>query len=117
MFMLSLDNTFKVNKSLSFEVNGNMQTPFIQGTFDLASLFNLTAGLKWNFAKDRCSLTARCNDIFNTNVPEMKVRFKGQHLDLNNSFYSRSVSLNFSYRFGGFKKKKTKEVDTTRFGH
>lgn len=117
MFMLSLDNTFKVNKSLSFEVNGNMQTPFIQGTFDLASLFNLTAGLKWNFAKDRCSLTARCNDIFNTSVPEMKVRFKGQHLDLNNSFYSRSVSLNFSYRFGGFKKKKTKEVDTTRFGH
>lgn len=117
MFTISLDNTFKVSKNLSFEVNGNMQTPFIQGTFDLASVFNLAAGLKWNFAKDKCSLIARCNDIFNTSVPDMRVRFKGQHLDLNSSFYSRSVSLNFSYRFGGYKKKEMKEIDTSRFGH
>ena len=65
LFVGTLDNTFKIGKNLSFELTGNIQTPFIQGTLDLASTFNLTAGMKWNFAKNKCSLTARCSDIFN----------------------------------------------------
>lgn len=113
----TLDNTFKVGKNLSFELTGNIQTPFIQGTLDLASSFNLTAGMKWNFAKDRCSLTVRCSDIFNSSMPDMKVRFKGQYLDMNPGFYTRTVSLNFTYRFGGYKKQEVKGVDTSRFGH
>ena len=117
LFIGTLDNSFKVGKNLSFELIGNIQTPFIQGTLDLASSFNLTAGMKWNFAKDRCSLTARCSDISNSSMPDMKVRFKGQYLDMNSSFYTRTVSLNFTYRFGGYKKQEVKEVDTSRFGH
>ncbi|WP_308757235.1 outer membrane beta-barrel protein [uncultured Bacteroides sp.] len=117
LFAGTLDNTFKVGKNLSFELTGNIQTPFIQGTLDLASSFNLTAGMKWNFAKDRCSLTVRCSDIFNSSMPDMKVRFKGQYLDMNPGFYTRTVSLNFTYRFGGYKKQKIKGVDTSRFGH
>ena len=50
-------------------------------------------------------------------MPDMKVRFKGQYLDMNSSFYTRTVSLNFTYRFGGYKKLEVKEVDTSRFGH
>ena len=117
IFVGTLDNTFKVGKNLSFELTGNIQTPFIQGTLDLASTFNLTAGMKWNFAKDKCTLTARCSDIFNSSMPDMKVRFKGQILDMHSSFYTRTVSLNFTYRFGGYKKQEVKEVDTSRFGH
>lgn len=117
LFVGTLDNTFKIGKNLSFELTGNIQTPFIQGTLDLASTFNLTAGMKWNFAKNKCSLTARCSDIFNSSMPNMKVRFKGQYLDMNSSFYTRTVSLNFTYRFGGYKKQNVKGVDTSRFGH
>ena len=51
MFVGTLDNTFKVGKNLSLELTGNIQTPFIQGTLDLASSFNLTAGVKWNLPK------------------------------------------------------------------
>lgn len=117
MFVGVWDNTFKVGRHLSFELVGNWQTPFIQGTFDLATSFNLTAGMKWNFAHDRCSLTARCSDIFNRSMPSMKVRFNGQHLDMNPGFYTRAVTLNFIYRFGGYKQKETKGVDMSRFGH
>ena len=117
MFIGTLDNTFKVGKNLSFELIGNIQTPFIQGTLDLASAFNLTAGIKWNFAKDKCSLMARCSDIFNSSMPDMKIRFKGQYLDMNTGFYTRTVSLNFTYRFGGYKKQEVKRVDISRFGH
>ena len=117
MFVGTFDNTFMVGKNLSFELTGNIQTPFIQGTLDLNSSFNLTAGMKWSFAKNRCSLIARCSDIFNSSIPDMKVRFKGQHLDMNTGFYTRTVSLNFTYRFGGYKKQEIKGVDTSRFGH
>ena len=51
------------------------------------------------------------------NVYHMKVRFKDQYLDMNSSFYTRTVSLNFTYRFGGYKKQNVKGVDTSRFGH
>ena len=90
MFVGTLDNTFKIGKKLSFELTGNIQTPFIQ-------------------------LTARCSDIFNCSMPDMKVRFKGQYLDMNTGFYTRTVSLNFTYRFGGYKKQEVKGVDTSRF--
>ena len=35
VFSAMLDNTFKVNKNLAFELMGNVQTPVIQGTFDI----------------------------------------------------------------------------------
>lgn len=115
-FIGNLDNTFKVGKNLSFELNGNIQTPFIQGTFDLATSFNITAGMKWKFAKDKFTLTMRCYDIFNSSTPKMKVRFKGQYLNMDSDFYTRSVTMNIAYRFGGYKKKESKKVDTSRFG-
>lgn len=116
LFSGALDNTFKINKSLAFELNGNVQTPAIQGTFDVNSVFNLTAGFKWVFANDKASLSARCSDIFETGMPNVKIRFRGQHLDMNNAFYSRAFTVNFTYRFGGYTKKEVKAIDVSRFG-
>lgn len=117
IFSATLDNTFRISKGLFFELTGNIQTPAIQGTFDIETLYNLTAGMKWNMLKDKISLSIRCNDIFNTGNPNLKVRFKGQYLDMNNSYYSRAFSIHFIYRFGGYKKKEIKGIDTSRFGH
>ena len=89
----------------------------IKGTFDIETVYNLTAGLKWSFASDRINLSARCSDLFNSGMPNLKVRFNGQHLDMNNDFYSRSFTIHFSYRFGGYKKKEAGKIDTSRFGH
>lgn len=86
MFNSSLDNTFKIGKNLAFELIGSIQTPMIQGTFDIETVYNLTAGLKWSFASDRINLSARCSDLFNSGMPNLKVRFNGQHLDMNNDF-------------------------------
>ena len=106
-----------VGKHLSFELNAHLQTPFIQGTMDMTEIFELSAGVKWNFAGDKCSLSAQCRDIFNTGVPELKVRYKGQNLQLTDNSYPRTVFVNFTYRFGGWKQKKYRKADTSRFGH
>lgn len=117
VFGASSDNTFKATENLAFELSGSVQTPVLQGTFDIGTFFDLTAGVKWSFAKDRMSLSARCSDLFNTGMPKLKVRFKGQYLNMNGTAYSRAFTLHFSYRFGGYKKKEIRNVDTSRFGH
>lgn len=117
VFGASSDNTFKATENLAFELSGSVQPPALQGTFDIGTFFDLTAGVKWSFAKDRMSLSARCRDLFNTGMPKLKVRFKGQYLNMNGTAYSRAFTLHFSYRFGGYKKKEIRNVDTSRFGH
>lgn len=116
-FMGRMENTFKVNKNLLFELNANIQSPVIQGTFDVGTISSVNAGMKWNFAKEKMSLSVYCNDIFNTSSPKLTVDYKGQNLVMDNSFYSRLVYVKFIYKFGGFKDKKAKEIDTSRFGH
>lgn len=117
VFGASSDNTFKATENLAFELSGSVQTPALQGTFDIGTFFDLTAGVKWSFAKNKMSLSARCSDLFNTGMPKLKVRFKGQYLNMNGTAYSRAFTLHFSYRFGGYKKKEIRNVDTSRFGH
>ena len=116
-FVGTMNNSFKIGKHLSFELNAHLQTPFIQGTMDMTEIFELSAGVKWNFAGDKCSLSAQCQDIFNTGVPELKVRYKGQNLQLIDNSYPRTILVKFTYRFGGWKQKKYRKADTSRFGH
>lgn len=116
-FMARIDNTFSVNKKLLFEINANIQSPAIQGIFDVGTIASVNAGIKWNFMKEKMSLSLHCTDIFNTSSPKLTVNYKGQNLIMDNSFYSRLVYVNLIYRFGGFKRQKEKGVDTSRFGH
>ncbi|EOS12440.1 hypothetical protein C802_02258 [Phocaeicola sartorii] len=50
-------------------------------------------------------------------MPQANVRFKGQYVDMNSGFYSRTFSMDFMYRFGGYKRKEIKKVDASRFGY
>ncbi len=36
---------------------------------------------------------------------------------MGNDFHTRNVTVNFVYRFGGYKDRERKKVDTSRFGH
>lgn len=114
---LSLDNSFKIRKGLLFNLSGIYQSPSIQGTYNLKSAFIASVSAKYTFAKDKASVIIKCNDLFNTGLPKAYVRYDVQHMDLNMANYLRSVSVHFSYRFGGYKEKEVKKVDTTRFGH
>ncbi|MBR4066450.1 MAG: TonB-dependent receptor family protein [Bacteroidaceae bacterium] len=115
--MFMLDNSFSVNKDLVFELKGFMQTPATQGTFNIETMWSLSAGAKWNFAKGNGTISCYCNDIFNSTIGDMKMNYKGQNLINRNNFHTRNLTLALTYRFGGYKKKDGKTVDTSRFGH
>lgn len=111
------DNSFIINKNLVFELNANIQSPMIQGTFDMTTMSSVDAGVKWNFIKDKMSLSIYCNDIFNTSSPKLTVNYKGQNLEMDNRFYSRKLYAHLILKLGGFKNRKVQQIDTSRFGH
>lgn len=115
--VVNLNNTFSIGRNLFFELNGKTQTKAIQGTYDIGSIYNVDAGIKYNFSKGRATLSAKVYDIFKSGMPKVNVDFKGQNLFMNTNFYTRSVEIHFTYRFGGYKEKENKKIDTSRFGH
>lgn len=117
MGMCNIDNSFRVNKDLVFELNGFVQSPVTQGTFSVETMWQVSVGAKWNFAGGKGTLSCYYNDIFNSTMSKMKMDFKGQHLQQDNNLFTRNFNISLSYRFGGYKKKETKEIDTSRFGH
>lgn len=112
-------NTFQLCRqpNLKMEVTAFGQTQSIQGSYDIQPVGFVDAALRYTFVKDRAMLQLKGNDIFNTMNPKTRVRNGAQHLDMNTKSYLQSVTLSFSYRFGGYKKKDVKNVDTSRFGN
>ena len=113
----SLNNSFRVNDDLTFELNGWVQSPITQGTFTVRTMWSLSAGAKWNFAGGKGTLSCFYNDFFNSTISEMGMDYKGQYIVHKNNMYTRNFTLSLVYRFGGYRKKEAKEVDTSRFGH
>ncbi|HIW65289.1 MAG TPA: TonB-dependent receptor family protein [Candidatus Alistipes intestinipullorum] len=114
-----LVNTFHLSRkpAIDLEVNGFFQSGAIQGTFDIEPLGSADAAVKWTFDQGRATLSVRCNDLFDSGMPKTEVRYRGQWLDMGAQRYTRTATVHFSYRFGGYKAKKHREVDTSRFGH
>lgn len=115
--VVNVENSFRVNKDLVFELNGFLQTPATQGTFSIETMWSVSTGAKWNFAKGKGTLSCFYNDIFNSTIGDMKMNYKGQNLLNRNDFHTRSFVLSLAYRFGGYKKKENTNIDTSRFGH
>ena len=115
--VFSLDNSFRVNERLSFELNGFVQTPATQGTFSIETMWSVSAGAKWNFAGGKGTASLFMKDIFNSTIGDMKMDYKGQNLLNRNNFHTRMLTISVVYRFGGYKKREEKGVDTSRFGH
>ncbi len=115
----SLDNDFRIctKPDISLNVSGTYQTPAIQGLFDVESSWSLNAGMKFSFFDRKLNITAKADDIFESRVPVAHQNIGGQQLKLDTSAYTRKLSINLTYRFGGYTTKERKSVDTSRFGH
>ncbi len=111
-----LDNTVKLASNLQLELSGAYLTPNIQGPADLTKMWMVDAGVKWTFAKKNAELRLKGTDLFNTWSPNLKMRYANQNLNLNMLSDSRAVTLSFTYKFGGYKAREQKKIDTSRFG-
>lgn len=111
-----LNNNFTISRKphLIMNVNGRYNTAAIQGLYDLPQSGNLDMSLTWRFLKEKANLTVGCYDVLETQgiSPYMNC---GKHIVYNHYPSYREFKLTFSYRFGAYKDKERKEVDTSRF--
>lgn len=104
------------DKNLALDISGDYSSPAIQGIYDIDPLYGLDASLVWNLPKKKLRLTLKGTDLLNSRKPLTHIDEQGQksRMELFNDI--RAVSLTIRYSFGGYKEKKVKEVDISRFG-
>lgn len=83
----------------------------------MSSIWKVDAGLKWTSADKKTEVRLTGNDLFNSAMPDARVNDRGQRFEISQHADSRFFSLSFTYKFGGYKAKEHKEVDTSRFGY
>ena len=117
--LAAMENTLRLSRKpdLVFEFGGHYQSEALQCTYDIGPSWRVDAGMKWTFAGGKADLSVKGNDLFDSLTPTSSVNFGAQQLHMGNEFHTRNVTVNFVYRFGGYREKERKEVDTSRFGH
>ena len=114
-----LNNTFNIssNPNIKAELSGIYTPKNIQGPATLSKMYRVDTGIKWTSDNNKAEVGLKVNDMFNSWSPRnMKTQFDNQNLNMHMLPDSRYVSVSFSYKFGGYKENKRKEVDTSRFG-
>lgn len=79
-------------------------------------MFSLNASLRWASADGHWSLTASGQNLTNRRFNTRSVQ-GNQHFEMNVCQDWVSASLSAVYKFGNYKPKKRKEVDTSRMGY
>ncbi len=113
------NNIFRLSSKpdIRMELNGLYVSSSIQGICDLSAFWGVDAGLKWIFASQKAELKLNATDIFRSANPDVVINYKGQNLMIKQKLDNRRISLSFTYKFGGYKSKEHKTVDTSRFGY
>ncbi len=103
-------------QDLSLVLNPFFQSKAIQGVYDIEPIFRMNATLRWNSKDGKWGLRLNGRNIFNNKTETRSVQ-GNQDFRMTVGQSWASVSLSAIYKFGGYKEKRVKEVDTSRMGH
>lgn len=103
-------------QDLRLILNPFFQSKAIQGVYDISPIFRMNAKLQWSSNDGKWGLRLNGNNIFNYKYDTRSVQGNQDYrMKINNSW--STVTFAVVYKFGGYKEKKVKEVDTSRMGH
>ena len=103
-------------QDLRLILNPFYQTKAIQGVYDISPIFSMDAKLQWSSHDGRWGLRLNGNNIFNNKYDTRSVQ-GNQDYRMKINYNWASVTFAVIYKFGGYKEKTVKEVDTSRMGH
>ena len=103
-------------QDLRLILNPFIQSKAIQGVYDISPIFRMNAKLQWSSHDGKWGVRLNGSNIFNNRFNTRSVQ--------GNQDYRMKINYNWSsftfaviYKFGGYKEKTVKEVDTSRMGH
>ena len=103
-------------QDLRLILNPFYQTKAIQGVYDISPVFRMNAKLQWSSHDGKWGLRLNGNNIFNNWFDTRSVQ-GNQDYRMKINYNWASVTFAVIYKFGGYKEKTVKEVDTSRMGH
>ena len=103
-------------QDLHLILNPFIQSKAIQGVYDISPIFRMNAKLQWSSHDGRWGLRINGNNIFNNKYDTRSVQ-GNQDYRMKINYSWASVTFAVIYKFGGYKEKTVKEVDTSRMGH
>lgn len=110
--------TFYLNsrKTLTANLDIWYVSPALNGEWEIDGFCKVNAGVKWKFLNDNAVLSFSCSDIFETAMPDIHTRIATQNQRLRQNFYQRTFNVGFTWKFGGYKERSTRQPDTSRYG-
>ncbi|WP_279113194.1 outer membrane beta-barrel family protein [Hoylesella timonensis] len=103
-------------QDLRLILNPFFQSKSIQGVYDISPIFRMNTKLQWSSHDGKWGLRLNGNNIFNNFFDTRSVQ-GNQDYRMKINFNWSTVTFTLVYKFGGYKEKKVKEVDTSRMGH
>ena len=103
-------------QDLRLILNPFIQSKAIQGVYDISPIFRMNAKLQWSSHDGRWGLRLNGNNIFNNKYDTRSVQ-GNQDYRMKINYSWASVTFAVIYKFGGYKEKSIKKVDTSRMGH
>ncbi|MDR3999734.1 MAG: outer membrane beta-barrel family protein [Hallella sp.] len=103
-------------QDLRLILNPFFQSKAIQGVYDISPIFSMDAKLQWTSHDGKWGLRINGNNIFN-NLYDTRSVQGNQDYRMKVNYNWASVTFAVIYKFGGYKEKTVKEVDTSRMGH
>lgn len=102
--------------NIRFILNPFFQSNAIQGVYDIKNLFQLNATLRWASADKKWNVVLSGNNLSNS---KFKVHSKLGNQDFSMNVCQNWITANLSiiFKFGNYKRKRIKEVDTSRMGY
>lgn len=103
-------------QDLRLILNPFYQTKAIQGVYDISPVFRMNAKLQWSSHDGKWGLRLNGSNIFNKLYDTRSVQ-GNQDYRMKINYNWASVTFAVIYKFGGYKEKNVKAVDTSRMGH
>ena len=103
-------------QDLRLILNPFYQTKAIQGVYDISPVFRMDAKLQWSSHDGKWGVRLNGSNIFNNRFDTRSVR-GNQDYRMKINYNWASVTFAVIYKFGGYKEKNVKAVDTSRMGH
>lgn len=103
-------------QDLRLILNPFYQTKAIQGVYDISPVFRMDAKLQWSSHDGKWGVRLNGSNIFNNRFDTRSVQ-GNQDYRMKVNYNWASVTFAVIYKFGGYKEKNVKAVDTSRMGH
>lgn len=103
-------------QDLRLILNPFFQSKAIQGVYDISPVFRMNAKLQWSSHDGKWGLRLNGSNIFN-NLYDTRSVQGNQDYRMKINYNWASVTFAVIYKFGGYKEKNVKVVDTSRMGH